>query len=264
MQHLFQKEETGDNAGHIACSPFIRRRISESLAHELATLWQIDNTFSRRVCIFWLVLEVVSGILWIAGDAFCWHDAIIVIGGICFLFGTFIVFIPVAVVNIFRRKHYRKVLHALKARSRAELGIPEHAIQLEVLHPDPRERQLCLSHRGYLCGHVPMHAFVDGDNLCLADDCIVLAFPLPSLHSISQDYDWAKIHSWLQKKHPQTRHFRKFKVKCLGSDAYLVRFHTITIRTPHDDYALCLPDYELERFTELTGFRRYETYNTLT
>ncbi len=242
---------------HSVRKKFLKREISDELRIEYQKEYYKEVNYRKRLIRFWLFFEIISLVVWLGSDLLHLDDAIIFIAGMCFFFGT-----PVIVVSVLIRGIITDILNKRREKrliqqSRQEMQIPESAVHIELFHPQGGERILCVSHYGYLCNHYRSWCFVENGRLCIADCFSCLEIPLSALQKISPEPSWGKIHGWMQKKHPQTRFFRRHKVKCLGNNEFLVQFCRIEFWDNTGEYYFCIPNYELEKFSELTKLRLY-------
>ncbi len=251
MKHLFDQLQAGSGefAGHI----FVRREVTEEHRMEFEKEYMKDLFFFRKIKRFWVVSEIISLIVWLGSAFLDLNDDITFIFGMYCIFCTPVLGAFILVRNMIRREQQKKREKKLVKRSMQEMHVPETAVRIEMIHPRGRRQMLCISHKGFDCINYESFCFVENGMLCIADSLRCFEIPLSLLNDISLEASWGKIHSWMQKKHPQTRFFRKHKVKCLGNDEFLVKFYHIIFAVDSDTYCVCIPNYEIARFTELTG-----------
>jgi len=251
MQHIF--DPLPDGSGKFVGDIFVRREVTEEHRMEFEKDYMKELFFFRRIKRFWVISEIISLIIWLGSSFLDLNDDITFIFGMYCIFCTPVLGAYIIVRNMVLRglqKHRQK---KLLQRSMQEMHVPETAVRIEQIHPQGRRQMLCISHKGFDCSNYESFCFVENDMLCIADYLRCFEIPLNLLNAVSLEASWGKIHSWMQKKHPQTRFFRKHKVKCLGNDEFLVKFYWITFAAGSDSFCLCIPNYELSRFTELTG-----------
>ena len=215
------------DAGQLLVENFLKREVSDELRMEYQRDYYKEVNYRKRLIRFWIFWEIISFVVWLVSDLLHFNDAIIFIAGMCFFFGSPVIFVSVLirgiVTDIFKKHREKKLIQ----QSMLEMQIPESAVHIEQIYPHDEERILCVSHHGYLCTHFRSWFFVEHGKLCIADCARCLEIPLSTLQTISPEPSWGKIYGWLQKKHPQTRAFRRHKIKCLGNDEFLVQFYRI-------------------------------------
>lgn len=251
MQHLF--DPLTDGSGKFAGNVFIRREVTEEHRMEFEKDYMKEVFFWKRFKRFWLISEIVTLIIWLGSSFLNLDDNITLISGMYCIFCTPVLGALIIVRNMIlrglRKRRHKKLLR----KSMQEMRIPETAVRIEQLHPHGRKQMLCISHRGFDCSNYETFCFLENGMLCIADCLRCFEIPLSLLNDASLEVSWGKIHGWMQKKHPQTKSFRRHKVKCLGNDEFLVKFYWIEFAFGADSFCLCLPNYELSEFTELTG-----------
>ncbi|MBE6849475.1 MAG: hypothetical protein E7502_06205 [Ruminococcus sp.] len=255
MQHLF--DPLPDGSGEFAGNVFIRREVTEEHRMEFEKDYMKEVFFRKRFKRFWLISEIVTLIIWLGSDFLNLHDDITFISGMYCIFCTPVLGVFVIVRNMIREGLLKRKHKKLLRRSMQEMRIPETAVRIEQIHPRGRKQMLCISHTGFDCSNYESFCFLENGMLCIADCLRCFEIPLSLLNSVPIEADWGKIHGWLQKKHPQTRVYRRHKVKCLGNDEFLVQFHRIEFWDNTGEYYFCIPNYELENFSELTKLQLY-------
>lgn len=251
--NLYDKIPAGNGKTTFAGTVFIKRRISKLTAMKYAINLHRAAKMNSIIMRSWLVLEILSFVLWIASDL-VELDTLALVMGIYFFFVSPVLLFLVFLIRHLTNLKERRAMKSLMERAYQELGYPEDADELEMIYPLGGDAGGWVNgnHKGLLCHNFRVRMFLSENNLCLADFGSVMEIPLTSLHSISPTPIKGRITRWLHKNGPRSRKFRKYKVKYYTANNYIILFHEIQIHAPEGNFSFCIPNYELEKFSELT------------
>lgn len=126
---------------------------------------------------------------------------------------------------------------------KSKMEIPEDHDQMEIFLPEKM-----LDKDLWTCKNILRDRFYDSENLYLADETRVIKIPFCSISSISAAPTKGRIEFNIKTIEKMSQ------MVFLKPDNLTVPFYTVKISIEDQSYDLCLPEYELEAFCQITHF----------
>ncbi|MBQ8515905.1 MAG: hypothetical protein IJ496_10960 [Ruminococcus sp.] len=242
MQYLYERVRSEDGTERYAAQYFVKRSLSPEMKAEL-------KKFDSRL----LWYNVMSGCIWLllllAGIVIPVLGLDRLLTYLCgLLFFGFILFIQ----PIFRKLFFpEKKENELLARCREEMNVSPDAEKMEIIYPVRIEKHGWINgnHKGYICTSNFVHFYMQEQTLCIASPVDVIQIPWSSLSSIEAE-EKGRLMTWIQRR--TFRSLKKYRVKKHAANNYSICFHRIIIRDAMGEFYFCLPNYEIEKFCEMT------------
>lgn len=241
MQYLYERVRSEDGTEVYAGQAFISKTISTELTAEWAACERRVNLFFSIMLTVWAIL-FLAWILSPAVGAEVW---------VTYLLGALTLFFWLPMMLLRKLVLPEKTEKKLSARCWEELSVPSDAAVLELVYPTALEKHGWVNgnHKGYLCTSAFFRVYLEDGFLHLASAVDVMQIPWASLTCIEAE-EKGRLKRWIQKR--PLRSFRKYRVTKHAADNYSIYFHRIIIRDTEGEFYFCLPNYEIERFCEMT------------
>lgn len=250
MQFLYDRVKSEDGTETYAGQVFIEKTINSELAAE----WKKREKRLNRYYLFVFIGWAFFLIGWLVSAAVESESLLTaLLGAITMLF-----WFPVMLFWVQRLVIPAKKEEKLVARCYEDMGVPADSEEIEMILPTAKEKNGWVNgnHKGYLCESGFMRMYLEDGFLHLASAVGVMRIPWGSLSCIEAE-EKGRLRRWIQRK--PLRDFKKYHVKKHASDNYSIRFHRIIIRDRAGEFYFCLPNYEIERFCEMTRMYINET-----
>ncbi len=247
MQYLYERVKFEDGTECYAAQHFLKRRLSPEMTAELK---KFDN---RSFC-----CNVISSLIWllilfagILSPALGADQLLTYLLGLLLLGLLFFGFVPLIQHPLRKLFFSEKKEHEILARCREDMGVPSDAVQTEIIYPVKIEKHGWVNgnHKGYVCTNCFVYFYMREQMLYVASPVDVMEIPWSSLSFIEAE-EKGRLMTWIQKR--SLRSLKKYRVKKHTANNYSIYFHRIIIRDARGEYYFCLPNYELEKFAQLT------------
>lgn len=146
----------------------------------------------------------------------------------------------------------------------SDLDVPETAETVDILaftykmkDGEPKAKEAGFNPTPYL--NIEVKAFIENDNLILADLENKYAFPLSSLKAIHKVNKNISVPGWNKEENPKKGKYKEYK---LGVDDYgcvhFKPYYILEVLHNGESWGIYFPSYELPAFTKLTGLTPQE------
>lgn len=146
----------------------------------------------------------------------------------------------------------------------SDLDVPETAETVDILaftykikDGEPKAKETGFNPTPYI--NVEFKAFIESDNLILADLENKYAFPLSSLKAIHKVNKNIRVPGWNKEENPKKGKYKEYKLRvddygCVHFKPYYI----LEVLHNGESWGVYFPSYELPAFTELTGLTPQE------
>ena len=140
-------------------------------------------------------------------------------------------------------------------RTRDALGVPEDAVDLDVLSEAFSVRDGTIAHRssgGADYRLFSMITFVENGNLCIAHANERYEIPLSALRFMRLENREFRFRDWYKPDAPGSAKYREFGIRRNYGGVYTARAYAAEIIDLRGDFYLLIPEYERDVFAALT------------
>lgn len=265
MRNLFEATENKKIAGEC----FVTNKPSDDLLNQITEFNEKQDKTEHNIKKFSALFIAVMFVIWIVGDVLNFPSEIEIPCGLITIFG-YPVLRLIGSVWLCRPSLKRTALE-LEQQSLSSMNTPYNAETLEIFVPLKKDSTGWVhdNKNGFICDNKLVVMYSDNENLFLADLTGTLSIPLTAFNSIEQNTKKCRIKKWIQDRkisefkkygvrvHSGLEFFLPFWLSMHFSSKIIVSYRSVEIRTLQGEYTLCIPEYETEKFCELTKLKIY-------
>ncbi len=236
----------------------------QMLYRERELEWSLPPLFKllKSVCLFGCCMMLAEIIRFDNPvQEFRYQPAYYVIGGICFA-GWLGVFLwektrPKETIS---EPDYAAMAARAKeflAKAQKELGLPDSAIEIDVLaerfvmkdgEPQHKRYDPLNEYYNYSCD-----AYVQDGSLFLAYGAELWKIPLASLRAVKRLKHRASFGDWNKDAPYNAKMYKRYKITVNEFGTYYAHCYQVEIADSKGEFYLLIPDYDMDAFSELTG-----------
>ena len=140
----------------------------------------------------------------------------------------------------------------------AVLGVPENAVQMDVLAAYYRREGYMMystySRLIWYYDNISMYVWRKENVLCFADSTLRMEIPLDAFRSAEIIKKGYYISKWNQKEAFRSQEYKRYRIHCVQGEICVPKYMAVRLLYKDNEYEMRVPPWEVESLRRITGW----------